>query len=107
MPKSELMTKILNDYVAANPHVNEMLLGQFCDYAAKWLADCGLVGLGIAASGMRLRTSTGDEITLYESDDQTAADSTGQAVAIGGTAASVNAGRGFSDNMPSFGITGR
>jgi len=106
MPKSELMTKILTDYMVSHPAADQAVLAHFCDYAGTWLAGRGIIGLGLAASGLSLRTTTGDEIALYTADSPVAADSTGQAVNISGNNGGVNAGRGFADSMPSFGITG-
>lgn len=107
MPKSELLTKILSDYLAANPAADKAALATFCDYAAKWLCDCGLVGLGFSTgSGMRLRTAAGEEIALYD-NDSTAPAFIQDSVAISGVSSRGNPIKSMADTTPSFGITGR
>ncbi len=66
MAKSELIEKIRDAFVAAHP--TETNLQLFCNFAAQWLADRGVVGVGHAASGLSLRLSDGEEISLIAND---------------------------------------
>lgn len=66
MPENEMFAKIRTDFLAQNTtQKNEAeVLRLFCEYATKWLADTGLVGVGHAASGLSLRFSDGSEYLL-------------------------------------------
>lgn len=66
MPVNEMFEKIRNDFLAANPQdvTDVALLQTFCEYATKWLADTGLVGIGHTTNGMSLRFANGEEYLL-------------------------------------------
>lgn len=66
MPENEMFAKIRNDFLAqtASQENDAEVLRLFCEYATKWLADSGLVGVGHAASGLSLRFSDGSEYLL-------------------------------------------
>lgn len=66
MPVNEMFAKIRSDYLAANPQAapDAATLHSFCEYATKWLADAGLVGVGHTTSGMSLRFADGSEYLL-------------------------------------------
>lgn len=71
MPKSEVLTEILNSYKAeTNPDETAVnAIENFCVYAADWLAKNNVVGLGRAASGMALRFGDGREFSLFDLSD--------------------------------------
>lgn len=105
MQKSELMTKIRAEYLAANPAADTAPIDKFCDFAAQWLSTSGIVGVAIAASGLSLRTTDGGQISLYDGAPTGPTVDT-PSVSIGGMTASAAASRGLPEGMPSFQITG-
>lgn len=65
MPANDVLSKICADYTAANPEVDVAPAQLFCAYAAKWLLDRGVVGLGHTDNGMALRFADGEELPLF------------------------------------------
>lgn len=62
-----MLDKILSDYLATNQTEDSYavsVLHSFSEYATKWLADAGLVGVGHTTSGMSLRFANGSEYLL-------------------------------------------
>lgn len=60
--ESPLLKSIAKDFAATGDFSSVVDL--FCDFAADWLHQKGLVGLGHSSDGMALRFSNGDEQTL-------------------------------------------
>jgi hypothetical protein len=71
MLKSELLTAILNNYTAATALNDDTRLAveQFCTYAADWLKQNNVVGMGRAAAGLSLRFGDGRELSLFDLSD--------------------------------------
>lgn len=72
MAKSELLEKICEAFLEqANPVDDAAAdIKVFCEFAADWLAEQGVVGVGYAASGLALRTADGREIGLVQAEQQ-------------------------------------
>jgi hypothetical protein len=68
MPERDVLSKIGADYLAATPDASPEKVHAFCAYAAKWLLDRGVVGLGHTDSGMALRFADGNELMLFSRD---------------------------------------
>lgn len=64
MAKSELLEKIRDEFLESCGMAEAYTLDDFCVFAAKWLAEKGVVGVGYAASGLSLRFTDGTEIGL-------------------------------------------
>lgn len=73
MAKSELIDKIREAFLSANNPIDGVVveIDMFCEFAANWLAEKGVVGVGHAASGLALRFADGSEIGLIEQQHQT------------------------------------
>jgi 16S rRNA G1207 methylase RsmC len=67
----------------------ELLLQEFAQYATKWLADSGIVGVGHTASGLALRFKDGREIPFFEQEASAPAIKTASMNIIGSNAAGV------------------
>jgi len=65
MPGKDVLSKIGEDYIAATPDATPEKVSAFCAYAAKWLLDRGVVGLGHTDNGMALRFADGEELMLF------------------------------------------
>lgn len=70
MAKSELLEKILEDFLAQDNSGTGKFVKIFCEFAADWLAEQGVVGVGYAASGLALRMADGREIGLVQVEPQ-------------------------------------
>jgi hypothetical protein len=68
MPEKNVLSKIGADYLEANPEASAEKVQLFCEYAAKWLLDRGVVGLGHTDNGMALRFADGEELMLFSRD---------------------------------------
>lgn len=55
--KSQLLNKILNDYIESNPELlaNNPDLTNFCNFAVDWIAERNFVGIRQDASGLYFR----------------------------------------------------
>lgn len=102
MAKSELIEKIRDAFVAQYPAETNLQL--FCNFAAQWLADKGVVGVGHAASGLSLRMADGDEISLISGD---AANSSAQTYPVNITTVKASPRGGILGDGPSVQVTGR
>lgn len=67
MQKSEVLTKILEDFTNNDPELASADVRAFCEYATSWLATRGVVGVGQTSSGISLRFSDGEELVLFAS----------------------------------------
>jgi hypothetical protein len=102
--KSELLKKVLTDYCAQNEELRfqEELLAAFCDYAADWFKQRGVVGVGHTPAGIAIRFADSSEYTLFKTDEET---SFATPVFVTGVASKVT--RPAGDSAASFPITGR
>lgn len=65
MQENELLTQILNDYIAENPAAAEdIIISAFCRYFSAWLVEHPVIGVGVTSSGVALRLSDGRELLL-------------------------------------------
>lgn len=71
MPKSELLSAILSSYTTETSPDTETAntVERFCAYAADWLSQNNVVGLGRAAAGVTLRFGDGRELSLFGLSD--------------------------------------
>ena len=102
MAKSELIEKIRDAFVAVHP--TETNLQLFCNFAAQWLADKGVVGVGHAASGLSLRLADGEEISLLSNDG---ASNSAQTYPVNITTVKASPRGGILGDGPSVQVTGR
>lgn len=65
-----VLEQILSQYLAEkNPiPAEEALLQEFAQYATKWLAEAGIVGVGHTDSGLALRLKDGQEIVFFKQE---------------------------------------
>lgn len=104
MPKSELLEKIREDYLAAHPDAAVSAIDDFCEHFVSWLAATGVVGVGHTPNGLALRFADGRELgLLFLESDLGVADTPSVAIA---TKAS-GARQGISGESPSVRITAR
>lgn len=104
MEKSELLKKVLTDYCAQNEELKfqEQILAAFCDYAADWFKQRGVVGVGHTPDGIAIRFADSSEYTLFKADDDA-----GAAPPVSVTGATSKITKPAGDSFPSFNITGR
>lgn len=105
MVKSELLDAIREDFLTAHPDSGQSDVAMFCAFAADWLANAGILGVGHTANGLALRMRDGSEkllVTLETALD--AADTPAVGIGTGGTSARQGIGGG---EAPSVRITGR
>jgi len=105
MQKSEVLTKILEDFTNNDPALASDAVQAFCDYANTWLATHGVIGVGQTASGISLRFSDGEELILFSSVFDTPIEVQGVSQGITGNATKIE--KGMPVASPSFPITGR
>jgi hypothetical protein len=86
MQRSEVLNKILDDYAHEDAARLTPELQSFCGYAAQWLSSRGVVGLGLAQSGMALRFADGEELLLFEAPKDVGDQTVAPAVNITGNA---------------------
>lgn len=104
MEKPELLKKVLADYCAHNEErkFEEAIVGKFCEYAANWFKEKGVIGVGHTSDGLALRLADGSEYVLFSSD----ADITNSAsFSVTGTNSKIE--KPVNDFTRSFNITGR
>lgn len=106
MARSELLEKIRDEYYAAHKLDSSAAIAVFLDFAAIWLANAGILGVGHTANGLALRMRDGSEMLLVETETAPSVADTA-AVAIGsGGGVSARQGIGGGES-PSVRITGR
>lgn len=105
MQKSEVLTKILEDFTNNDPELASADVRAFCDYATSWLSTRGVIGVGQTASGISLRFSDGEELVLFSSVFDTPIDVPNASHGITGNVAKVE--KGMPTASTSFSITGR
>lgn len=72
MPKSELLSQILSDYLAADPSrpaYDAASATVFCDYAVEWLSRTPPIGVGHSVASLTLRFADGRELVLFDADE--------------------------------------
>lgn len=103
MQENELLTQILNDYIAENPGAATDIAAAFCRYFSAWLIEHPVIGVGVTANGVALRLADGRELLLSAG---AAADQPAPAAPFNITG---NSGsgitRGVMGDTPSVGIT--
>lgn len=104
MEKLDLLKKVLTDYCAQNEEYRfqEGLLAAFCDYAAKWLRENGVIGIGHTAEGLSLRMANGAEYMLFQPESSV---NVTPPVSITGVTTKIE--KAVNDTTRSFPITGR
>lgn len=104
MAKSAVLDEILSDYCTKSDEhkFQEGILRAFCDFAAGWLAQKGIIGVGHTAEGLALRFGDGTERVLLSTEfvPQTNTPSY-QVTGVGGR------GDGLPNPNSTFAITGR
>lgn len=104
MEKQELLKKVLADYCAQGDDLKfqEAIVSAFCNYAANWFKEKGVIGVGHTADGLALRLADGSEYILFSSDT----DITNSAsFSVTGTSSKIE--KPVNDFTRSFNITGR
>jgi hypothetical protein len=105
--KSELLEKIRDAFLAgAWPEEGNKCaqINAFCDFAANWLAEKGIQGVGMQASGLALRFADGSQLGLVEQDPRPYSADT---PSIGINAPQRIDPRAVLGDSPSVGITGQ
>lgn len=104
MPKSELVDAVRDEYLKITPNVSIGQVHHFCTFMTNWLAQKGIQGLGMAATGVTLRLADGSQIALFTPDEQP---TTADTPAVGINAVHREDPRRVLGDSPSVGITGR
>lgn len=107
MAKSELLEKIRDDFLSGTrPEEKEKRaeITAFCAFAADWLAEKGIQGVGMQAAGLALRFADGSQFGLVEQSPQPYSADT---PAIGINAPQRIDPRAVMGDSPSVGITGQ
>lgn len=106
MAKSELLEKIRDAFLAGTYPEEKQKQAQitaFCDFAANWLAEKGVQGVGMQSSGLALRFADGSQLGLVEQGRQMSWTDT---PAVGINAPQKVDPRAVLGDSPSVGITG-